>query len=870
MRRSSLFLALTMMLVLSFGLAQGQSLIYVTGVTGLFNPTTLKTGTTITWTVALRNLSGGTMLGSNNGFRITDNGSGSNWPLPVLDTLNIAPSSGAGWKTRYDGGVFKYAAPSNDGLLADTVGIGGFNISGPGFPNGFDFDVLTITLPGGVADANDGKSICLDSSGYDVNTVWLWATTVGGVTPAWSGKVCYTLFHVPNQGPNITNCQTSLSFNHCNLAQYDFDARDQDSLGARPLTFVKIAGVGAVNLNTGVWTYAPTLADVGASLSVEVAAQDDPGNYGTHCTVSLTFTNVCPTFTAGCGVITAVGKGNSGSVDMNALSNDCDPISFSIVGVAPPPFGTYSIDPGTGVITFNTLNADGGILYDFTVRVSDTKCNTDCHTFFNVLVVEPYEVQIEKTHKTMQGAHELVCVTLNKGSEEMWGFDFLIAYDNSALSLVAALEGDIYTDCGWEYFNYRFGANGNCHNACPSGLVRVVGLAETNNGPNHPSCYLPPSLPEELFCLDFLVSNDRTLECQYVPIRFFWVDCGDNTISFNPSDDPTGFVQRLAVSRGVYDFDLIGNIANGSVGFPTFQGAQDICLAGGGDGKPAPIRFIDFINGGIDIVCSDSIDARGDINLNGVSNEVADAVLFTNYFIYGIGVFTVNVAGQIAATDVNVDGLTLSVADLVYLIRIVIGDAQPYPKLAPVETIVQINAKGTLSVADVQVGAASVVLSGNVEPTLLATNMKLEYAYDGANNVTRALVYSMEKGQSFTGEFLNIHGADIVGIEMATYEGAPILAKEVELPTSFALNQNYPNPFNPKTRISFALPTASDYTLTIYNVTGQKVYEVSNSAPAGTVDVSWDASNQASGVYFYKLIADNGKFTDTKKMVLVK
>ena len=60
--------------------------------------------------------------------------------------------------------------------------------------------------------------------------------------------------------------------------------------------------------------------------------------------------------------------------------------------------------------------------------------------------------------------------------------------------------------------------------------------------------------------------------------------------------------------------------------------------------------------GGIDIVCADSIDDRGDINLNGVANEVADAVLLGNYFVYGLSVFTINIEGQIAASDVNADG----------------------------------------------------------------------------------------------------------------------------------------------------------------------------------------------------------------------
>jgi hypothetical protein len=57
-----------------------------------------------------------------------------------------------------------------------------------------------------------------------------------------------------------------------------------------------------------------------------------------------------------------------------------------------------------------------------------------------------------------------------------------------------------------------------------------------------------------------------------------------------------------------------------------------------------------------------------------IGYEIADAVLFSNYFIRGLPVFTINQAGQVAASDVNADGLVLTVADLVYLIRAVVGD----------------------------------------------------------------------------------------------------------------------------------------------------------------------------------------------------
>ena len=74
------------------------------------------------------------------------------------------------------------------------------------------------------------------------------------------------------------------------------------------------------------------------------------------------------------------------------------------------------------------------------------------------------------------------------------------------------------------------------------------------------------------------------------------------------------------------------------------------------------------------------IDDRGDMNLNGVAYEIADAVLYTNYFIFGPSAFDLDPIrreSQIAASDVNADGSPLTVADLVYLIRVILGLEDP-------------------------------------------------------------------------------------------------------------------------------------------------------------------------------------------------
>lgn len=90
-----------------------------------------------------------------------------------------------------------------------------------------------------------------------------------------------------------------------------------------------------------------------------------------------------------------------------------------------------------------------------------------------------------------------------------------------------------------------------------------------------------------------------------------------------------------------------------------------------------------------------------------------------------------------------------------------------------------------------------------------------------------------------------------------------------DLPKNFVLAQNYPNPFNPSTTITFALPTSSDVTLSVFDMAGRTIQTLVNGyVNAGSYDVSFDASSLASGVYFYQLTAENTNIV--KKMVLMK
>lgn len=101
-----------------------------------------------------------------------------------------------------------------------------------------------------------------------------------------------------------------------------------------------------------------------------------------------------------------------------------------------------------------------------------------------------------------------------------------------------------------------------------------------------------------------------------------------------------------------------------------------------------------------------------------------------------------------------------------------------------------------------------------------------------------------------------------------SFEYSPVV--EVELaPVNYTLYQNYPNPFNPSTVIRYALPVAGMVTIDVFNALGEKVSTLLNGqVEAGFNQVSFDATNLPSGLYFYRI--QSGDFTSIKKMLLMK
>lgn len=112
----------------------------------------------------------------------------------------------------------------------------------------------------------------------------------------------------------------------------------------------------------------------------------------------------------------------------------------------------------------------------------------------------------------------------------------------------------------------------------------------------------------------------------------------------------------------------------------------------------------------------------------------------------------------------------------------------------------------------------------------------------------------------------------ISGMYLAKSKLTSIGNQESSLPEVYKLSQNYPNPFNPTTTIHFSIPdvkSQNKVSLKIYDILGREIRTLVNEVKSpGNYEVTFDASQLSSGIYFYSLNA--GNFIQTKKMILMK
>ncbi len=742
-----------------------------------------------------------------------------------------------------------------------------------------DNDNLTFTTTMGKVV---GNNVCLWSGEAGRRQL---AFNVIATDPCGTKDTALYLVNVLVNMVPVIQVPTPTAQNLCRPTQLCFSVSAIDSIMGK-LSYSILSGPGLINPSTGQVCFTPLNT---ATYSWQIIVTDSCGKADTG-SVSWQIGLIPKP-----GAVIVPPAGDTVVCFGDTIGSICRAVTYS----DPAQSTTISVIPGDPGISWSFNHSNGSGQLCFTPRVDVSKkyeftfnrvnqCNDTSTSVYSYNV--KYDrcdsacmiISLEQTPCINIGSIATVRISLTEGKIPIGGFDLLVQYDPSAFTFVSASLGAAIN--AWEYFTYRLGPFGNCGSSCPSGSVRLVALADANNGASHP----PASQLEPdgvIVGMTFRVTQNATFEGMVFPLSFYWFDCGDNGISSVSGD-------TLLVDRIIYNPEAILWDEFDEVRYPESHrldgvGVPDACLVGG---KLIPLRCVEFHNGSICIIDSDSIDARGDLNLNGVANEIADAVLYTNYFLRGISVFTISVAGQRAASDVNNDGRTLTVGDLVYLLRILTGDAQPIPKLSPYAdqidfTMTEAGGATTLQVeSPTQIGGLYLQFrtTGNsvaeiVRDPVLA-DMEVQTTTEG--DQTNVIIYSNRKGAVISAgvnTLLTISGScEIVRLEASDYYGNMLVSRvttKSSVPLHFAIGQNYPNPFNPTTTINFSLPTSTAWTLSVINVSGQVVKRYTGAAGVGSVTVTWDATDQdgqavATGVYFYRL--DAGDFSETRKMVLMK
>ncbi len=500
----------------------------------------------------------------------------------------------------------------------------------------------------------------------------------------------------------------------------------------------------------------------------------------------------------------------------------------------------------------------------------------------------------------------VVPITLDSLFREIGGFKLCVVERSPEFVVTSVEPGASMESSDWEYLTWKRTAMPeemyrSYFDVVPYGanLIEITAFASVTGGYLATSYFAGESAElVKLTCL-FSQSPWGTLpDCMSRPFTFVWRDCGDNVIYSRDLD--TSFAADT-ISDG-YGFPYFG------LTFPGYGAPDSTCFGLSGQYLPA----FDAINGAVDHVCVDCLDYIGDINVDGFRFTLADAVLFVGYFRWGLPAFTIVPSAQIAATDINRDGLTLSVADLVLLIQIVSGfdnctdppfsqnsfagsreqfiaslcaTAKPALSDAQAEIAVARNSFGSAVTLDVDQPIAGCYLklvsesgAGLTEDQLssLAPNATI-----GAIGDTTTLLWVNDRGDEVFSagrhQLVSIRDRNVLiaGVEVVdTQASAMAVSLTGNLPADYSLAQNIPNPFNPQTSIEYSLPVASQVLLDIFNVNGQRVITmVDGYREAGRHEVTWrgvdsDGNPIASGLYFYRLEA-NG-FTQTRKMLLLK
>lgn len=181
--------------------------------------------------------------------------------------------------------------------------------------------------------------------------------------------------------PPVIVAPATITARHCDLLQYNFDLANPSScVGA---TFSLVSGPGAIDPNTGLWSYQPSIVDVGRAMTIEVVAHCANGSSTQVAAVPLIVTNEAPAIINCPTTSLSASAGYARVVDLDAADTCPDSLRFRLIsdgGID----GLVSIGPVTGILRLIAVNSDFGRV-DIRVAVSDGLAEDTCSVRFFVL-----------------------------------------------------------------------------------------------------------------------------------------------------------------------------------------------------------------------------------------------------------------------------------------------------------------------------------------------------------------------------------------------------------------------------------------------------------------------------------------------------
>jgi len=144
--------------------------------------------------------------------------------------------------------------------------------------------------------------------------------------------------------------------------------------------------------------------------------------------------------------------------------------------------------------------------------------------------------------------------------------------------------------------------------------------------------------------------------------------------------------------------------------------------------------------------------------------------------------------------------------------------------------------------------------------------LQIQFSPDSVGVFSDDIHLRMQKEYEMIAQVINVLGSS---------DPSDSLKIENNIPSKFSLTQNYPNPFNLVTTIRYSIPTQSQVRLRVYNSIGENITDLINANQmADSYEINWNASNVASGIYFYSMEAvptdGSNSFRSVRKMILIK